>query len=78
MGFLDFVKSRNKELEFMLDFDLIEDTSKKFQNETIIHSTMYQYDWPHYQPIRILCIPFIHACSLGKNQSSTMINLFLK
>ncbi|MFE4349807.1 hypothetical protein ACFVSS_04245 [Peribacillus butanolivorans] len=29
MGFLDLVKSRNKELEFMLDFDLIEDTSKK-------------------------------------------------
>lgn len=29
LGFLDLVKSRNKELEFMLDFDLIEDTSKK-------------------------------------------------
>ncbi|GAB6254543.1 MULTISPECIES: phage portal protein [Peribacillus] len=29
MGFLDLIKSRNKELEFMIDFDLIEETSKK-------------------------------------------------
>lgn len=29
MGFLDLIKSRNKELEFMLDFDLIENTSEK-------------------------------------------------
>jgi HK97 family phage portal protein len=29
LGFLDLVKSRNKELEFMFDFDLIESTSKK-------------------------------------------------
>lgn len=29
MGFLDFAKSRNKELEFLLDFDLIEDTSER-------------------------------------------------
>jgi HK97 family phage portal protein len=29
LGFLDFVKNRNKELEFMLDFDLIEGMSEK-------------------------------------------------
>ncbi|CRK80313.1 phage portal protein, HK97 family [Neobacillus massiliamazoniensis] len=29
MGFLDLIKSRNKELEYLMDFDLIEDTSKK-------------------------------------------------
>jgi HK97 family phage portal protein len=29
LGLLDLVKSRNQELEFMLDFDLIEDTSTK-------------------------------------------------
>ncbi|WP_339201696.1 phage portal protein [Peribacillus sp. FSL P2-0133] len=29
MGFLDLIKSRNKELEFMFDFELIEDNSKK-------------------------------------------------
>ncbi|MED3710027.1 phage portal protein [Peribacillus frigoritolerans] len=29
MGILDLIKSRNKELEFMFDFDLIQDKSKK-------------------------------------------------
>ncbi|MGC4375920.1 phage portal protein [Fictibacillus sp. Mic-4] len=29
LGFLDFFKTRNRELEFMLDFDLIEETTNK-------------------------------------------------
>ncbi|WP_438286916.1 phage portal protein [Peribacillus butanolivorans] len=39
MGLLDLVKSRNKELEFMLDFDLIEDTSKKIHMKQLAIQT---------------------------------------
>ncbi|MED3687298.1 phage portal protein [Peribacillus butanolivorans] len=39
MGLLDLVKSRNKELKFMLDFDLIEDTSKKIHMKQLAIQT---------------------------------------
>ncbi|WP_336866385.1 phage portal protein [Peribacillus frigoritolerans] len=39
MGFLDLIKSRNKELEFMFDFDLIEETSKKIHMKQLAIQT---------------------------------------
>lgn len=35
MGFIDFVKGRNKELEHMMDFDLIEDTSNEIHMKNL-------------------------------------------
>ncbi|WP_260399796.1 phage portal protein [Peribacillus simplex] len=39
MGFIDFVKNRNKELDFMFDFDLIQDTSKKIHMKQLAIQT---------------------------------------
>jgi HK97 family phage portal protein len=39
LGLLDLVKSRNQELEFMLDFDLIEDTSSKIHMKKLAIQT---------------------------------------
>ncbi|WP_349730445.1 phage portal protein [Peribacillus frigoritolerans] len=39
MGFLDLIKSRNKELDFMYDFDLIQDTSKKIHMKQLAIQT---------------------------------------
>ncbi|MFS0667622.1 phage portal protein [Peribacillus frigoritolerans] len=39
MGILDMIKSRNKELEFMFDFDLIQDTSKKIHMKQLAIQT---------------------------------------
>ncbi|MFF5398224.1 phage portal protein [Peribacillus butanolivorans] len=39
MGILDLVKSRNKELEFMFDFDLIQYTSKKIHMKQLAIQT---------------------------------------
>ncbi|WP_363929458.1 phage portal protein [Peribacillus frigoritolerans] len=39
MGFLDLIKSRNKELDFMFDFDLIQDTSKKIHMKQLAFQT---------------------------------------
>lgn len=39
MGFLDFVRSRNKELELMFDFELIEDTSNKIHMKKLAIQT---------------------------------------
>lgn len=39
MGFLDFIKTRNSELEFMLDFDLIQDTSNKIHMKQLAIQT---------------------------------------
>ncbi|ULM98804.1 phage portal protein [Peribacillus frigoritolerans] len=39
MGFLDLIKSRNKELDFMFDFDLIQDTSKKIHMKQLAVQT---------------------------------------
>ncbi|MGE6380001.1 phage portal protein [Peribacillus muralis] len=39
MGILDLVRSRNKELEFMFDFDLIQDTSKKIHMKQLAIQT---------------------------------------
>ncbi|WP_141995203.1 hypothetical protein [Bacillus sp. B4EP4a] len=39
MGFLDLIKSRNSELEFMLDFDLIQDTSNKIHMKQLAIQT---------------------------------------
>ena len=39
MGILDLIKSRNKELEFMFDFELIQDTSKKIHMKQLAIQT---------------------------------------
>ncbi|MFE4810839.1 hypothetical protein ACFQ9Y_06735 [Peribacillus simplex] len=51
---MNLLKSRNKELGLMFDFELIEDF-KENSHEAIGHPNLYQYDWPYHQPIRILC-----------------------
>ncbi|MFI8495918.1 hypothetical protein ACIGC1_23975 [Peribacillus butanolivorans] len=49
------MKSRNKELEFMLVFDLIEDTSKKIHMQQLAIQTCINMIGRTHQPIRVLC-----------------------